>query len=410
VGTPPQKLDLIADTGNSFPVIVQSCACKKASSYFQSCEDTEECLEGSRSSTYEAPKPTAPLLGLSFGVGDIVVAAASDVVRVGQENAMMDKGLLLVEKRMFKTTYSFEGILGLGVPSWTQSKRSSNASSSPLDSKDLTPGERIRLPSFLEVAQVRAFSICFIPGQGGALNLDPVPMTKMLTQVGRNHWSLKLTGFTVGNSNVPIRACNAKLQKSGSMDSFCAAIPDSGTTHIMGPKKDVEDLLSEVCNQWPRCKTYKSQEHTTSIQAFRSVLWDCNGWMSKDVGISEVPSIFVNLEGRDGERDSLEITAMDYVYQTTSMVGNSVCVASFEEWNHTTKSHGSAWILGTPLFYGYQVEYSLDPPAIGFGKAPCDLCDEASALMLHDKSRASRTPRTMNGDARLPSFTLSDQL
>merc|ERR1719261_1569549 len=95
----------------------------------------------------------------------------------------------------------------------------------------------------------------------------------MLKQVGRRHWTLSLVGMSAGSSSAQINVCSGKSEDAGK-DSPCAAIPDSGTTHNMGPKKDIDQILADVCDQWPRCQQFKkdpphSETTPPSVRAMR---------------------------------------------------------------------------------------------------------------------------------------------
>lgn len=412
VGTPPQRMDLIADTGNSFPVIVQQCSCRDSKDYFVECKKTEKCFAGAKSSSYIAPSPFAPHLGLGFGVGSIVAAPSTDVVRVGRVSVTMKDGLLLIVRRAFTTTYDFEGILGLGVPTWVSEPDKSANSSAP-DLEKAQVGSTVQQQGFLEVAQVKAFSLCFTTGQGGAgaLHLNPATMPEMLQQVGRHNWALSLMGFSAGSSSTPVVVCNPDSKKSGAV-SPCAAIPDSGSTHIMGPKEDVERILAELCTQWPRCAEYNVEERNRSV-AFKKLLWDCRGWMTPEKGLSEVPSLFIHVQGGNRETKVLEITAVSYVYDTFLAwdPDSPKCAPSFDTYVFDTKKHGAAWILGTPLFYEYQVAFKLRPASIGFSKTSCKLCGaEKTALISEGVNHTMHFPRRMYGKPRFPSIDVNDDL
>jgi len=398
VGSPPQKFDLVADTG-SIALIVESCECQKQSL----CKPTEKCFVGDDSLSYVGPKPTDPLLLLKYGTGDIIASAATDVVQVGEVSTKMKSGVLLMVKRMFMTEYDFEGLLGLGVPSWAGSSKSSANSSSPsLSDDNLKAGMRVRPRSFLETAGVMMFSMCFRPGLGGALRLNSPAAPRMLKQVGRRHWSLNLNGISAGSPTAPVSICD---RTEPGHSSPCAAIPDSGTTNIMGPKKDIERIFADICARWPRCQKFAAERDISHAEAFKHVLWDCPGWMTPEEGVGEVPSVFFHLGGTDGETETVEITAMSYVYESTSAAGHRVCLPSFDTWQFDTKIHGPACILGTPLFYEYQVTFGLEPPSIGFSKEACHLCDDqTTSLALSNKVRI------MNGKPRLPNIDVREGL
>lgn len=411
VGTPPQKFGLVADTGSG-AVIVQSCLCRKFS---PDCKETEDCFQGmNRSSTFIAPERNATLRLLSFGSGDIVAAVATDVVRLGQEQATMKEGLLLMVDRYLQMSGHFEGILGLGIPSWI-----ANADAPPkINGAD--PVEKIEqasdsenktkapdpFPRFMEASGVERFSICMNNGADGVLQLQTPPAPKMLKQVGHNHWSVDFQGFSVGSSGAPIKFCD-KSSKEDWQHIACAAIPDSGTTLMLGPREQVEELFSELCHRWPRCKNSLMAEQYPA-RTFRQLLGSCTDWLHEE-GLSEVPSIFMHVAGADGDKQVLELTGWAYVIMSPDADGNRYCQALFGEWEFETKLHGPVWIFGTPLFYQFQVVFETQekghPASIGFGPANCGSCNEETSLVLDTGfHRGSHIPRLMQGKPRMPSI------
>jgi len=411
VGTPPQTFGLVADTGSG-AVIVQSCVCRQFS---PDCKETEDCFQGmNRSSTFIAPKRNATLRLLSFGSGDIVAAVATDVVRLGQEQATMKEGLLLMVDRYLQMSGHFEGILGLGIPSWIANadappaitgadpvEQIEHASNGKNKTKEPDP-----FPRFMEASGVEGFSICMNDGADGVLQLHSPNAPKMLKQVGYQHWSLDFQGFSVGSSSAPITFCDKSSKEKG-QHIACAAIPDSGTTLMLGPRKQVEELFSELCHRWPRCKNRVMAEEYPA-RTFRQLLGSCTDWLHEE-GLSEVPSIFIHVAGADGDKQVLELTAWAYVIMTPGVDGNDYCEALFGEWEYETALHGPVWILGTPLFYQYQVVFALQekgqPASIGFGPADCGSCNEETSLVLDTGfRRGSRLPRLMKGKPRMPSI------
>jgi hypothetical protein len=142
---------------------------------------------------------------LSFGSGDIVVAAATDIVRLGQESATMNKSLMLMVDRQLRMAQNFEGILGLGVPSEVEVEAPKalsggvdpNGGNVPRKIKDKSSGNfSDPVPRFLEEAGINRFSICFNDNmEAGVMRLEPPKAPKMLKQVGFFHWAVELQGF-----------------------------------------------------------------------------------------------------------------------------------------------------------------------------------------------------------------------
>jgi len=402
VGTPPQKFDVVADTGSN-NVIVQSCLCREIT---EECVESEKCFVGTnKSSTFVGPEANASLVKMTFGSGDIIAVVATDVVSVGKVRAIMDKGLMLMVKRELAMSQNFEGILGLGVPSWAD----------PLDASSKPAGrlanETFKIPQFLEAAAVDTFSICFRADGDGALRLNPPTPIGMLKQVGRRHWSLSLEGFSVGSATMPVSVCHPESKQADSV-SPCAAIPDSGTTHILGPGKDIDQIFADTCTRWPRCEKFKSEQNLPSEQAFQQVLYKCQDWMTEKHGLGEVPSMFVHLKSADGETQVLELTAMSFVFGTLTAEGNTVCYPSFSAFDFPTRSHGPAWILGTPLFFEYQVAFGLRIPSLAFSKTPCELCaGSANPLLMNTTlTLPVNRPRMVHGRPRFPDIDISEEL
>jgi len=467
VGTPPQMFELVADTGSN-AVIVQSCVCQNVT---PECKKSEDCFIGTnKSSSFVAPTKNDSVRILSFGSGDIAAYAATDVVQLGQAQATLKDGLLLMVNRALMISSHFEGILGLGIPSWVQEAKT------PPKMKGANPENQKRMleqlkvmneeyennakregvkipprlppaPRLLEEAGVDKFSICMNDGgTEGVLRLQPPesPNMGMLAQIGKSHWTLDLQGFSAGSASAPIKVCD-KASKSADQDAACNAVPDSGTTQIMGPQDKVEELFAEVCDRWPRCKAHSgglpgppllpdapgsaelekhmgAQNVSQRKNSFLKLIGSCNDWIKEGDGVKEVPSIFVHLGGAEGETQILELTSWAYIVERKDVTtGEVFCEPLFGVWDMPTPLHGPVWIFGTPLFFEYQVFYSTGSPTVpaslGFSTAECGSCvgDQVksnSTKMLigshRGDSAARRIPRRMSGKPRMPSFGPKD--
>lgn len=440
VGTPPQKFDLVADTGSN-ALIVKSCVCEEAS---DECHPgTGECFVGTnRSSTFVGPtKGDSPRM-FSFGSGDVVVYAATDVVQVGSARATMNESLFLMVNRELAIAGKFEGILGLGFPEHVQNAKTPPkiAGADPANQKRAVEemkkveeqmkkdakkmgynvsNQFASSPRFLEEADVDRFSICMNDaGTSGAMRLQPPKASKMLKQIGYHHWVLDLQGMSVGSSEAPVKICD-KASKPAHQDTACAAIPDSGTTLILGPLELVDQLYAELCSRWPRCQDHSTQNHSTEeklepASIFRSLVSNCNDWI-KDGGLKEVPSVFLHLGGADGQTQTIELTSWSWIIERKYPSGDVVCEALFGEWDRPTALHGPSWIIGTPLFFEYQVVFSTVSASIGFHDASCGSCDpmqDSTTTLMNDRrfSPSRRIPRVMRGQPRMPTMDRVDPL
>eukprot|EP00930_Biecheleria_cincta_P059397 TRINITY_DN45141_c0_g1_i1.p1 TRINITY_DN45141_c0_g1~~TRINITY_DN45141_c0_g1_i1.p1 ORF type:complete len:554 (-),score=115.76 TRINITY_DN45141_c0_g1_i1:63-1724(-) len=239
VGTPAQKFDLVADTGSN-DVIVQSCICQESGF----CpKEFGKCFRGTNKSTsfvmhHQDQGDANKLRGmlLSFGSGQIMALPATDMVQVGNQRATMDESLLLMVKQALQMSGQFEGILGLGRPQ--------------RGGQNKTLGE---VPGFLEKAKVDRFSMCFKEKGDGVLDLNTLPTKGAMGSVGALHWGVDFQGVSVGSAEHKVLFCSPDSKKQG-QQTACGFIPDSGTTLMMGPEKQILSLYDDLCSRWDRCK------------------------------------------------------------------------------------------------------------------------------------------------------------
>lgn len=440
VGTPPQTFQLVADTGSD-SIIVTSCMCV-AQHY---CSQQDKCFQGSdRSSTFKlsTAKSSQQLAGggtsqqnsdsesplaiqMTFGSGTVSAVIATDTVEVGGVKTNMPDGvLLMVDRRMLRISGPFQGILGLGPPKVggpshgagdrTALKRPANwAMKTP-------PHSQLYAPKlFLEHAGVQRFSMCFNDAsRPGAMRMNVPPFTNPLTAIGEAHWGLGLYGMSVGagGSVNPGHAvvCSSGKQRNG-QETPCGAIPDSGTTLMMGPQDQVEAIFASLCDNWDRCRRALQTElsNMTKAHAFQEMLYNCDSWLSTHSGIDEVPSIFITV-GSAGKKQKLELTPWAFIMETSQseyktavkhLYGvipvrvrvptgkmRKVCVPSFGVQDYNTLKNGPVWILGTPLFYQYNVGFDLSGPHISFeSQDKCSTCDEAPMSFLASQQRLHKS-------------------
>lgn len=442
VGTPGQKFDVVADTGSD-NLIVASCICRDSGR----CRKEDKCFRGTnQSSTFKTPATQngrTPALVLTFGSGQIEAVMASDVVKVGEVQTKMDDAVLLMVDQALSISGPFEGILGLGLPRTPEEDGMSKAPASPFAqhngrSQALVHGKRPQ--GFLEHTGIRRFSMCFNDNQDGVLRLGGPAEQGALGSIGQFHWGLDFRGISVGSETTPVAFCDPSTKKAG-QDTPCGAIPDSGTTVIMGDPTHLKSLFESLCDQWPRCKQESTNSSYQKYELFQVLLLNCQDWMGNSTapdgstgGLHELPPIFFHLAGAGGTQRTLRLDGNSYVFSTREdevhyvvkhLFGvfpvkvavptgrqRNVCIPAFASHQYTTVRNGPVWILGTPLFYEFQVGYDLQakPPAITFADRPCGSCS-GPALIAGDAERergavAHRLPREVHGPMRTPSFDL----
>lgn len=468
---PGKRFDVVADTGSD-AVIVTSCQCKTTGS----CSAEDRCFDVADSSTLQLNQTSdgkVPLVVMAFGSGEIEAIVASDKVKVGALEADMANNLLLMVDKVLDITGTFEGILGLGIPDtdssgWMGQDRGVRSKSS---------NSSINVQSFLEVAGVNKFQICFLDSGNGTLLLNSPSVNNPLPSVGVKHWGLDFRGISVGTREAEVQFCT-HASMTASMVSPCGAIPDSGTTLMMGPQNHLTELYEEVCDTWTRCSEGWSALPSDmrlllgKSMFFEALLLNCSEW-GTGVGIlDELPNLHFHLRGRapsggTAAQEVLEFTGNDYIeigevsfggndgsgdgndlllrrgqlspnarngevpehfmtrMQNQEKNGTMVCLPAFGAITYTTAENGPVWILGTPLFYAFQVGYDLGttPPAIGIEAASCSGCAGAANLVqepvqkrgaLSTASLRSRTPRSqprkIRGPVRVPRLDVRSPL
>jgi len=479
VGTPPQSFSLVADTGSD-AVIVASCECEESGL----CgTGFDRCFRGTnQSSTFRIQlTQTGKLPGASitFGSGKVDTLVTTDVVRVGSTEALMENGvLLMVDRSSLRIEGQFEGILGLGIPRKTtveaaelskhrkhrKHRHSSGAVRSPgvhsydiedddieeddMQDEDLL-GRRptkhpLALKLFAETANVSRFSICFgTDGTSpGALRMSVPAFDRPLGTVGTVHWALGINGIYVGGDDVPSGAppvlCGGATNSSQANGAPCVGIPDTGTTLMLGPRKQITALMTSICDNWPRCNA--TLPGMARHKVFQRLLAHCGSWLSEGEGLAELPPVRLNMSGSAaGEHQEISLTAYTYVLEVIdeSVLGDvlfdvtadeldipftgngsltelqGVCHFAFGGLNFPTELHGPVWIMGTPLFYEYSVGFDLEGMALSFeplADGGCQSCGRKASFLSDseeiEQAGAShgRPPRQLRGPLRRPSW------
>ena len=428
VGTPPQCFDAVADTGSD-NIIVPSCVCDEVQS--TGCGRHDRCFRGTnRSTTFSIPSnPT--IAQLTFGSGPIEVAVASDIVNVSGVSATMTNGLLLILSRAaLEVSGEFQGILGLGLP---QDPAAAYADSSTVMAKTQEPYysgimeaviclifpqlcaaaapkpqvQPLETRLFLEMAHIDRFSMCFQDGdRPGALRFNIPALSRPIPQVGKLHWGISFHGLSTGPRNGPsdegVLFCGPETMSKG-MTSPCGIIPDSGTTLITGPSQQIKLLQAELCSKWPRCR--EQARGRPSAFHFGMVLQNCSQWLHES-GLAEIPSIFFHIKVAEDRTELFELTSWAWVTQTV-VDNKSLCMPGFGEMEYTTAEHGPVWILGTPLFYEYNVGYDLQNRQVSLERGACQPCTSDTLLLAESNSRlvprkGKGVPRTAHMDISRP--------
>jgi len=205
------------------------------------------------------------------------------------------------------------------------------------------PPQRAYPKGFLEQAKVDRFSVCFNDGSSGVLSLGGEMPKASHGGIGKQHWGVDFRGISVGNETLPSQALFCTPETTNMTEEQktpCGAIPDSGTTTIMGPADQVLKLMEGICDGWDRCrKNYTAMvEATTAAEndmrkiygfnpfnlknaikktdILQAVLADCETWMDDKVGLKELPPLHFHVQGSNGTKQTLTIPGHLYIMET----------------------------------------------------------------------------------------------
>eukprot|EP00928_Gymnodinium_smaydae_P082548 TRINITY_DN65886_c0_g1_i1.p1 TRINITY_DN65886_c0_g1~~TRINITY_DN65886_c0_g1_i1.p1 ORF type:complete len:539 (-),score=68.40 TRINITY_DN65886_c0_g1_i1:71-1447(-) len=454
VGTPPQNFNVVPDSGSN-SVIVPSCLCVEE----HHCQKKVPCFRGGNvSETFHLPEydDKIAVQRLSYGSGDVEAVLAQDVLKVGNAKTFMKDGILLITNQNLKID-NFGGILGLGVPP--------NSSNAPKPAAVVfEAGGVVRQPrSFLEQYGVERFSICFT-SDSGSLRLGVPPLKDPLPSIGFEHWNLEFRGVSVGENKLAqvSKTCDPS-EKKDDLLTACSALPDSGTSAIVGPQKDIEPLLESICDGWKRCKNNHTKlqeaadaaekaaadvygvspwkfEVASKAELLGLLLTDCDSWLKEEgATIDELPPLHFEVAGAHGKRQKVTISSHSYIAEMVQeeavpifhkipglgkvpvgMKGTgqtrNVCVPLLSPMNFGSRETGHSWILGVPLFLEYSVGYDLKERSISLtpltGNSSCGACADSDVAFVNRETQVGKDDlpesrkrlRKLSGPLRLPDF------
>lgn len=522
VGTPAQKFSVVADTGSNC-LIIPSCICnhhghcrKEDRCYIGTNKSSTFHM------TLEEQKSSMVVSFGSGDIQGVVAHDSVEVGHV--LSSMDDGGLLLMVDSALNIAGPFEGILGLGIPQAKQvaeqdtsttpaaksiqdviqqimggeaaevqvdegSTHPNGAGGSHMPAHDtmrrMAPGSGAAPPDeavdrllsnatrahpqqtpsmpkgFLEQANVSSFSICFNKGSNGQLRLNTQMPPNAHGGFGKEHWGLGFHGVSVGNNTEPAQALFCKPgNMSERQQTPCGAIPDSGTTLLMGPEHHINKLMAGICDSWERCSNNytalksgvrKASEELQRVyghnpfdlegsvskqDVFEMLLMDCASWMDGEHGLAELPSLHFHVVGSEGTTQTLTLQPHLYVMEMKRGLINQVqlprrssaipvgtkgphqasekaCMPALGAMDYKTKANGDVWILGTSLFYKYIVSFDqgAHPPSIAFKESPCGTCSlKEDAAARAGRSTMSGRPIQVEAPPRMPRIDTSKPL
>lgn len=387
IGTPPQMFNVIADSGSN-NLVIPSCLCNTAGN----CNKENACMIAKESSTLHFYDPAHNgsylIKDLMYGSGPIETVVVTDMAHIGPVKTEMSNQLLLMTDERLNFGGEFEGIVGLGVP---------EASSGPATQ------------TFMQMAGISQYSLCFNDEGDGVFRMGTVPSSLVVKNIGTDHWGGDFRGMSVGDESQPVLFCSEADMAEG-QETPCGFIPDSGTTLMVGPAVHLERLFSSLCEGFSRCQEAAAQNPTVpKHMMLRHVLNDCSQWI-EDPEATDLPSVFLHVVDHVGQHKTLEIPPSQWLIQSRAQevrevtrhlgplvvteeipTGNleTVCTPAFGVNEYRTQHNGPVWIIGTSLFYTFQVGFDTHAKTISFTEEPCGQCGVEAAL-LDEKDNSTR--------------------
>ena len=266
VGTPPQVLQTIPDTG-SYDLLLDSVFCRESDCRAHMQYSANQSSTSAMTSASADPPVNSPIIeATAYGQGAVQSVQWQDSISLAGpplRSARTDM-LLIVSSQLsgWSSPGSFDGIMGLG-------RRDSSAS---------TASPQTALLTALNVTQ---FTMCLGPmnlpsSVGGRLELGAGgPLAAAFEDefvdaglYGDNSWVTPLTAASLSggaSASVPI----SLTQLCGS--SGCPALIDSGTTLLTFPTAMQRGVLAGLETACPGCLTALQAQETCSGASFNSL-------------------------------------------------------------------------------------------------------------------------------------------
>ncbi|XP_076597049.1 pepsin A-like [Chaetodon auriga] len=300
IGNPPQSFTVIFDTGSS-NLWVPSVYCSS-----EACENHHK-FNPQQSSTFKWGDRS---LSIQYGTGSMTGYLASDTVEVGGISVANQVFGLSLSEAPFMASMAADGILGLAFQSLASDNVvpvfynmiSQNLVSQPLFSVYLSGNSE------------QGSEVLF----GG---IDNSYFTGSLTWIplsSATYWQITMDSVTINGQTV---ACSGG----------CQAIIDTGTSLIVGPTNDINNI-----NSWVGASTNQYGEAMVNCQSVQSM-----------------PDVTFTLGGH-----SFSVPSSAYVSQSSSG-----CSTGFGQGGYS-----QLWILGDVFIREYYVVFDIGNEQIGLAK------------------------------------------
>jgi len=356
VGTPPQKLNAVPDTG-SFELMMTSKGC-------QGCEGHAMFDQKNSTSFVTMGSP----VDTKFGQGEVTSLVNYDRVQLGALSAPKQSILLMQNNglRNFKEA-SYDAVMGMG-----------RENKARYYSDDLSLMASLHAP-------VTGVCVGQHDGEAGRLQVGaevPGISYQTLPVVGSTHWGINIDGVSLAGGNNTGHS-DAAIPGCGS--TGCQAIVDSGTSLMALPKNILNQVLDKIGHIEPDC---------SNVDSLPSVRFTANG---KNFDLP--PQLYVAKMENDDARafaklaagDGMPVFKMPWQHASVKLdsTSSTSCVPLFMEMDIATSFNGPAMIFGLPFLRAYAARFDRTAQTVGLGQIPLGsaLCTRCDAT--HTSSAAS---------------------
>lgn len=245
IGTPPQNLTLILDTGSSWAWIPSiNCSCHRSNNRFSSSD----------SSTFKSLNEEHYI---EYGQGNIQGTLSTDIFSIGPFSAQ-NMGFLLVSSDSELESLHSDGLLGLGLK-----KPSDNYE---VFIKTLVSQSIISSPIFSFFFSQRIDSNDNYMTIGGFDEEKTTNKTRQRIKINpeKGYWLSELEDLKISNLTINL---------------YDQVIFDTGTSAIYGPKNIIKQVL-ELIIQYKNCELdefYRCKCEQTDIEKFENLILNVDG-------------------------------------------------------------------------------------------------------------------------------------
>ena len=342
IGNPPQKIDVIFDTGSSnFWITSSLCktsSCKIHKAYSHSQSSTAKLINDSKCE-------------VEFGSGTIIGSFTEDTVRINNNIEIQSQAFGEIEEEIGDIFYKvkFSGIVGLAFPELSEYGYKSlfdNIINQKLLKKNwfsmyLTDSNDKEQSEFILGESDQKYYIG---------NIHWVKVSK------KQFWEIKLDDILINGKNINLctKGCNAAI--------------DTGTSLITGPSNDIQTLLKEYlimnsCNK----------EDLNSMPTISFVIGGIKyNLESKDYVLSskkDKVSSFIEISSKKVKYKSLSSSLSLNSYENTKDI---ICTRAFAPLD-IEPPKGPIWVLGDVFIKKFFTIFNRDDNMIGFARRQTNL-------------------------------------